>query len=654
MQRILQSFAIFALTILPPLTVLGSTTPIPLDDLVKHSEITQVKISPTGSHIAVRKLYEGEHILVFMSLSPVEITGTLRFSGDDEVGDFYWANDERIVAEVMESKAALEASVNYGLLFAIDYDGSNGEDIFGWTAGEKQTGSRIRKAEDSYAHATIIDPLIDDDNEIMISTYPWARDWETHGNVYRLDIYSGVKKRVTGLPQVGGRAFTDGYGNLLFANGSDRDNNYQLYRKEKVGWSKIEKEPLSRGSPVGFDRESNASYLVIDRKGRTEQLLRLDMDSGKSTPLFAGETSDIEGIITHPEIGKPLGVYTDPDYPEEHFFDEGDGFAPLFRGMKKAFDGYNIAFTSFTRDGRKGVLRVYGDRLPGDYFLVDLPSRRVDFLLSSAQWLDPERINPMRAESFETSDGLRIGIYLTFPEDGSENLPMVVMPHGGPHARDYWGYNRDAQILSQNGYLVLQVNFRGSTGYGDGFYNAGRRQWGGKIQRDIAEAAHWAVDRGYADRERICIYGASFGGYSALMNPIRYPDLYQCAVGYAGAYDLGMIFEKGDIQRRDRGISYLRRELSGNKEFLHSNSPLYNTGKLDLPLFIIHGEEDERVPVEHAKLLLEKLEKEQKSVEAMIVAKEGHGFYSEENNKALYTRLLGFLDRHIGIGASEK
>lgn len=652
MQRILQFFAVFTLFALPSLPVLGSA-PIPLDDLVKHSDISQVKISPTGSHLAVRKLHEGEHILVFMSLSPMEVTGALRFRGDEEVGDFYWANDERVVAEVMESKASLEAPISYGSLYAIDYDGSNGENVFGWAAGEMQTGSRIRRAEDTYAHATIIDPLLDDDREVMISTYPWARDWETHGEVYRLDIYSGVKKRVAGLPQVGGRAFTDGRGELLFANGTDRENNYQLYRKDKVGWSQIEDERLSRGTPVGFDRKSNSAYLVIDREGKTEQLVRLDMGSGELTPLFAGDRADIEGLIYHPDTDKPLGVYTHPSYPEEYFFDEGDGFAALFRGMKKAFDGYHVAFTSFTRDGKKGVLKVYGDRLPGDYFLVDLPSKRVDFLVSSAEWLAPQQLNPMRAESFETEDGLQIGVYLTFPKGASEDLPMVVMPHGGPHARDYWGYNRNAQILSQNGYLVLQVNFRGSTGYGDGFYDAGRRQWGDKIQRDIADAAHWAVEQGYADGERLCIYGASFGGYSALMNPIRYPDLYRCAIGYVGVYDLELLFEKGDVQRRDRGISYLRRELSEDETFLRANSPLYNTGKLDLPLFIVHGEEDERAPVEHAEALLEKLEEEKKPAETLIVANEGHGFYSEENNKAFYSRLLGFLDRHIGVGSVE-
>ncbi|WP_346836905.1 S9 family peptidase [Microbulbifer sp. SAOS-129_SWC] len=638
------------------LTLSSSTqakAPLPLEQLVKHSETQQVKISPDGSHLAVRKLYQGEHVLVFMSLKSHEVTGVLRFSGTDEVGNFYWANDKRVVAQIISRKAALETPVNYGALFAIDYDGTQGKNIFGWSAGERQTGSRIRKAEATYGAAVLIDPLMDDDEEVLISTYPWARDWETNGDVYRLNIYSGAKHRVVGLPQVGGRAFTDGHGKLLFANGTTRENDYQMYRKAENGWQEIEDPALKRGTPVGYDRANDIAYLVIDRKNQTEQLIGLDMKSGTQTPLFADQRSDIDGIIRDPKSGKPVGVYTVPEYPETHFFDEDDGFAALFRGMQKAFDGYNIHFTSFTRDGQKGVLKVSGDRLPGDYFMVDLPTKKVDFLLSSAQWLDPDDLNPMRADTFTTADGLQIGVYLTFPRDAGENLPMVVMPHGGPHARNYWGYDRSAQILSQNGYLVLQVNFRGSTGFGDAFYDAGAKEWGGKIQRDIADAAHWAIERGYADRNRICIFGASFGGYSALMNPIRYPDLYRCAAGYAGVYDLKMMFEKGDVQKRDRGISYLRTELSEDEDFLRENSPIYHLQKLKVPLFIAHGEKDERAPVAHAEALLDKLQALHKPVTKLIVPNEGHGFYSEANNRKLYRQLLAFFDRYIGTGSED-
>jgi len=201
---------------------------------------------------------------------------------------------------------------------------------------------------------------------------------------------------------------------------------------------------------------------------------------------------------------------------------------------------------------------------------------------------------------------------------------------------------------------VLQVNFRGSTGYGDGFLAAGERQWGGNIQRDIAEAVQWAVDQGYADKNRICIYGASFGGYSAMMNPIRYPDLYQCAAGYAGVYDLELLYKEGDVPRRNRGVAYLTKTIGESETELKENSPLYHTDALNLPLFIIHGEKDERAPVSHAEALLEKVGEDSKSVQSLIAPTEGHGFYSEENNLELYTQLLSFFDTHIGVGSAER
>ncbi|MFV8781842.1 alpha/beta hydrolase family protein [Microbulbifer sp. SA54] len=627
---------------------------VALEKLVQHSNIHQVKISPTGSHLAVSRTIKGERVLLILSMSSLEVTGSLKFRGDEEVGNFYWANDERVVTEVITKSASLEEPLNYGSLYAINADGSRGKNIFGYAAGELQTGSHIKKAESTYAHATVIDPLQDDKNEILVSTYPWARDWETLGDVYRLNIYTGVRRHVVGLPQVGGRAYTDGRGELLFANGTTREYKYELFSKADKGWSKVSHPFLQNATPAGFDHEEQLVYLVADQPEDTEALITWNAKKQTIEKVFQSETSDISKLILHPKTQKPIGVYLNPDYPEVNFFDEGDGFAAFYRGLKKAFDGFHIDFTSFTRNGNKGVMRVSGDRLPGDYFLVNLESKKVDFLLSSAEWLNPEELNPMQAKSFESSDGLRISTYLTFPKGGEKKLPMIVIPHGGPHARDYWGYDQDAQILSQNGYLVLQVNFRGSTGFGNLFLEAGKNEWGGNIQRDISEAVNWTIREEYADPQRICIYGASFGGYSALMNPIRYPELYQCAVGYAGVYDLALLYKEGDVRRRDRGIAYLSETVGQDQKDMQENSPIYHTEKLQLPLFIVHGEQDERAPISHALALLERLNGQGRSVKTLIAKNEGHGFYSAENNLQLYTQLLTFFDQHIGIGAMDE
>ncbi|MCO1333953.1 hypothetical protein MO867_06320 [Microbulbifer sp. OS29] len=425
---------LFVFSLWPSLVLSAQVT---LEDLVRHTEVEEVKISPTGTHLAIRKLHEGERVLIFMSIKPLKVTGLLRFRGSEEVGDFYWANDERVVAEVMSRKAALEAPVVYGSLYAINSDGTKAKNIFGYLAGERQVGTRFKKAKATYAHATIIDPLLNNKNEILISTRPWARNQESIGEVLRLNIYKGTNKHFARLPQIDGRAYTDGAGNLIYADGTDKDNNYQLFSRSSQNWQKIDSSIMASATPLGFDPNSKEAYLAISPESQTKALIKVKHGSEDYSIIFQHARTDLHGIIYPPNSYKPLGVYLHPEYPVEHFFDEGEGFSAFFRGLKRAFQDYRIGFTSFTSDGSLGVLKVHGDRLPGDYYLVNLKSKSVDFLISSANWLEPEQLNPMLADSFTTEDKFQVGVYLTFPKNSKKKNPMVVLPHGGPHSRDY-------------------------------------------------------------------------------------------------------------------------------------------------------------------------------------------------------------------------
>jgi dipeptidyl aminopeptidase/acylaminoacyl peptidase len=227
---------------------------------------------------------------------------------------------------------------------------------------------------------------------------------------------------------------------------------------------------------------------------------------------------------------------------------------------------------------------------------------------------------------------------------------MIVNPHGGPIGpRDSWRFNSEAQMLANRGYAVLQVNFRGSGGYGDAFRDAGHRQWAQGIQNDIIDATQWAIDQGYADKDRICIYGGSFGGYSSLMAPIRAPGLFQCAVGYVGVYDMDMMFTKGDIPRRTSGQRYLRRTLGTDKAELRATSPTAQAEKVGIPVLLVAGARDERAVPEQTEAMRDALVKAgNPPVETIIQSGEMHGFYKEENNLALYTKMLDFFAKHIG------
>ncbi|MGH7867195.1 MAG: alpha/beta hydrolase family protein, partial [Candidatus Dormibacteraceae bacterium] len=237
---------------------------------------------------------------------------------------------------------------------------------------------------------------------------------------------------------------------------------------------------------------------------------------------------------------KLLAVETYPGLPQLHVVDGKDPETIVMLALQQAFPGELVNITSATRDGTSMVVYVGSDHNPGDYYLFNAKTLKADWLFSALDQIDPDQMSDMHAVSLKTRDGLTLHGYLTMPRGKPQkDLPLILLPHGGPHnVRDYWGWDPEAQFLAYHGYAVLQVNYRGSGGYGLKFQSLGYRNWGTTMQDDLADAVQWVVQQGIADPKRICIYGGSYGGYAALENPIRYPQLYQCAVGYVGVYDL--------------------------------------------------------------------------------------------------------------------
>jgi dipeptidyl aminopeptidase/acylaminoacyl peptidase len=232
-------------------------------------------------------------------------------------------------------------------------------------------------------------------------------------------------------------------------------------------------------------------------------------------------------------------------------------------------------------------------------------------------------------------------------------LPLVVIPHGGPFGiYDVWGFDTDAQMLAAAGYAVLQPNFRGSGNHGRAFEQAGAGQWGKAMQDDVTDATRWAIEQGIADPKRICIHGASYGAYAALMGAAREPELYRCASGYIGVYDLPLMHTRGDVQKRRSGETYLR-EWIGPAESLRGVSPVNLAGQIKAPVFLAAGGEDQRAPIAHTERMQKALQKAGVPVETLTFKTEGHGFYDPEHRKEYYARLLAFFDKHLGNGPGE-
>ena len=286
-------------------------------------------------------------------------------------------------------------------------------------------------------------------------------------------------------------------------------------------------------------------------------------------------------------------------------------------------------------------------------YLFDRDSGSVRFLMKGAPQLDPARMSKVVPFSFKARDGLTLYGYMTMPRGGGKGLPTIINPHGGPIGiRDDWGFNGEAQLLASRGYLVVQLNYRGSGGYGQAFEDRGHGEWGTKMQDDLTDVTRWVAAQGYADPSRVCIYGGSYGGYASLMAVAKEPDLYKCAVGYAGVYDLEMMYHKGDVSERESGKRYLRRTIGTDETQLHARSPAFLADRIKAPVFLAAGLKDERAPPEQTAAMRDALKAAGHPAEEVILEpNEMHGFYAEDAQFNLYAKMLAFFDKYIGTAA---
>ena len=444
-------------------------------------------------------------------------------------------------------------------------------------------------------------------------------------------------------------------GKAHFAYGRNDDYDYVVYHQQAAGWAKMTPAQIGGSfTPRSFAPDKQRIYAEYNAGGGPTELVEQDENGGNRKVLASDSFSSIGNVewtpfpnqpfATVPATGMPTFTYIDPNLPT----------AKLHRALSLKFPGSYVHFIDFSEDGGKLLFSVNSDRDPGTYYLIDTHTYKVIKLFATAPWIDPAKMAERRPLHFKTSDGVELEAILTIP-NGTHlaNLPMILLPHGGPIGiRDNWDYDNDAQFLGSRGYLVLQVNYRGSSGRGEDFQEAGYLKWGTRIQQDLIDGVKWAIAEKYADPQRICVYGGSFGGYSAMMTTIRAPGLFKCAVGYAGVYDLKMMYKKGDVRESKLGRSYLNTVIGKDDADLDANSPDKLADKIDVPVLLIHGEDDKRAPFAQAKAMRAALDAAHKPYEWLSKPGEGHGFYSEKNNVEFYNRLQAFLEKNIGPGAS--
>jgi dipeptidyl aminopeptidase/acylaminoacyl peptidase len=300
------------------------------------------------------------------------------------------------------------------------------------------------------------------------------------------------------------------------------------------------------------------------------------------------------------------------------------------------------------------LVLVEGARKPGDFYLFDTVANSAAYLASRGDAIDDDKLGEVRLVQFKARDGVLIDGMLTLPYGSSgKSLPLIVNPHGGPIGiSDDWQFNAEAQLLAAHGYAVLQVNYRGSGGYGRSFEELGYHQWGRAMQDDLTDATHWAVNEGIADPQRMCIYGASYGGYAALMGVAKEPSLYRCAVGYVGFYDIQAWRKESDTAQRRSSTATLDVEMGTDTAAWASTSPARLAGSIKVPVFLAAGGQDKRTTQLESERMRDALTAAGNPPEWLAFKTEGHGYYTVEHQTEFYSKLLDFLDRNIGSKAS--
>ncbi|EIT72169.1 MULTISPECIES: alpha/beta hydrolase family protein [Hydrocarboniphaga] len=632
----------------------SAPAPIPVRDFSRWDQYQGLVLSPTGQYLAVQlRGDDGGTVLAIVNLADNQLVASAKTIPRQQIIKVSWVRDDQLVYSLAESQGPFDSPRSTGELFGLKVGGSGSRYLFGYR-GEMSTGTLINKTHAEEASGYVVSRLRNDPSNVLIAVYPW-NTLEPSASLYKMSVTTGAKSRVGSAPGKGWTNFlTDASGFVRYAVG--RYTNLMaidtfVRSESQPDWQAVNVGQLASAnvSAVSFSTERNTAYLISDEQNRRNCLIAHRLTDNRREALACHEIASVQDYSLSHDGSTPIGVGFEPGKAELKILDEHED-ARVLRMLTKAFPGYGVQITSWSDDGKKAVARVWDDRTPGEFFLFDRDTRKADHLFSARSWIDPEKMGERRPISFKSADGMTLYGYLTLPPGiAPSKLPLVVMPHGGPlTVRDGWAFDAEAQLLASRGYAVLQPNFRGSGGYGVDYIEAGTKQWGSGMIDDIAAGTKYVTDSGIADARRVCIYGVSYGGYAALMSAVRYPDLYRCTVGFAGAYDLPKQKRDSDVAETKLGRQYQDFFIGDEKADLDAQSPINHLDKLKAAVMIVHGESDERVPFSQAKLLRAALEKKGYPFEWLSYAGEGHGFYNEAHREEFCTRLLKFLDQHIG------
>lgn len=621
-----------ALLLVPPLFFQVSAGDLSTMDILRRAEYERVVISPDGTALAVAYRKDGGTLITVLRRADLVPIAKINPGGRAEVSALAWLGSRQLVIAANRSTGPYHAPIVKPAIFLADITRKHPKILPGSFFGTVEG---------------------DDQHVLALGCSVFSEDGQCRYSVQRMDVdHLNRNGERLALAPLGDATFlVDHAGVVRFAWGWSNTGRSRLYvRDGDDQWPLINDSDVSHVGvvPIGISRDNKTAFLMSERTDGPDAVERYDFASRQRTELLRDDHSDPLGVIFSMDGKEPIGAWIGPGRPHARYWAPNSDDAKWHRALAKAFPDSMASVVSSTTDGSVAVVRTQSDRDEGSFYILDRSSHKMSLLFHAMPWLDSSHMAASVPFTFKARDGLQLHGFLTRPFGADSPAPMVVVVHGGPYyIADAWRFDAETQLLAAHGYSVLQVNFRGSAGFGRHFRQLGYRQWGGAMQNDVTDATKWAIAQGIADRRRVCIYGASYGGYAALMGAARKPELYRCAIGLSGVYDLNKMYRWGDIHRSDYGTHYLELVLGKDTSVLRAHSPSALAASIKIPVLLAHGERDGRVPFHHAHAMQSALKEAGHPAEFVSYTWEGHSLGSPKNQRDFYNRLLAFLAKNL-------